>query len=253
MRGSACFIFVKFPGRRAQRNSAAIAALAGVCLIATIAPFLFGAQFAAIADTLIRNAQNGRLALPVAIAFFTLASFVGAPQPLLVAACVFASGPWDGFVYSWAATVAAAVVDYSVGRSTRRYAVRINGFTHWRALKAMRARPFLVSLLIRNVPTAPFLVVNMAFGLARASFWRFLAGLVLGVAPKTAVVAFGAKAVMAAVSGKAAIAMLAAGACVGIALIGAALSRRFMHREDGDFATGEEAETFPPRAAGSLD
>ena len=41
----------------------------------------------------------------------------------------------------------------------------------------------------------------MAFGAARASFWRFLAGCALGVLPKTALVAFFGGAVVAAASG----------------------------------------------------
>ncbi|MFT3729578.1 MAG: VTT domain-containing protein [Terricaulis sp.] len=245
---------MKLLTRPAQRNVASIGALAAVCFVATFVPIAFGVQFTAFADGIIRNAQNGHLALPVAIVFFTLASFIGAPQPLLVAACVFASGPGDGFLYSWVATIVAAVADYALGYRARRFAVRsISGFARWRVLNAMKARPFIASVLIRNVPTAPFLVVNMAFGLARASFWRFLGGLVIGVAPKTAVVAFGAKAVMAAISGNVLIAMLAAAACVGIALAGMALSRRFMRRDEGEFADAEQPPAFPSRAAGGID
>jgi len=237
------FIFVKLLQHQLQRKAAAIGALAGVCLIATFAPFIFGARFSEIADSIIHNAQSGPLALPVAIVFFTLASLVGAPQPLLVAACVLAAGPWDGFVYSWAGTIAAAVADYCLGHTARRYALRsVDGLAKWRVLSAMRARPFLASLLIRNVPTAPFLIVNMAFGLARADFWRFAGGLVLGVAPKTAMVAFGAKAMLAAISGNIVIAICAAAACIAIALIGAALSRRFLRRDESDFA---ESRRFP--------
>lgn len=237
---------MKALGRHAHRNAAAISALAGACVLATILPLAFGAQLAAFADTLISNAQNGHLAFPVAIAFFTIASFVGAPQPLLVAACVLACGAGDGFVYSWVATVAAAVADYALGYRARRFAVKsIDGFAQWRVLRAMRARPFLVSLLIRNVPTAPFIVVNMAFGLARASFWRFLTGLVFGVVPKTAVVAFGAKALMAAISGNVTLAVLAAIACVVVALFGWALSRRFMRRDEASFRDAEETRVFP--------
>lgn len=240
--------------RHAQRNFAAIAALIGVCVVATLTPFAFGAQFSALGDEIIRNAESGHLALPGAIAFFVCASFIGAPQPLLVAACVLACGPWDGFVYSWVATVAAAVTDYGLGYWARRFAVKsVDGFAHWRVMRVMQERPFLASLLIRNAPTAPFLVVNMAFGLARANFWRFFAGLVLGVAPKTAVVAFGAKAVIAAISGNAPIAALAAAACLAIASAGAVMSGRFLRRDEGDFANAEAASAFSSPMAGSVE
>jgi uncharacterized membrane protein YdjX (TVP38/TMEM64 family) len=51
------------------------------------------------------------------------------------------------------------------------------------------------------VPSAPFIVVNMAFGATRANFWAFLSGCALGVLPKTALVAFFGGAVAAAASG----------------------------------------------------
>jgi len=51
------------------------------------------------------------------------------------------------------------------------------------------------------VPSAPFIVVNMAFGAARANFPGYLAGCALGVLPKTALVAFFGGSFMSAVSG----------------------------------------------------
>ena len=60
---------------------------------------------------------------------------------------------------------------------------------------------FYASFMIRNVPSAPFIVVNMAFGATRASFLAYLLGCALGVLPKTALVAFFGGAVVSAVSG----------------------------------------------------
>src|SRR5690606_19429449 len=60
---------------------------------------------------------------------------------------------------------------------------------------------FYASFMIRNVPSAPFIVVNMAFGAARANFLGYLAGCALGVLPKTALVAFFGGSFMSAVSG----------------------------------------------------
>ena len=42
---------------------------------------------------------------------------------------------------------------------------------------------------MRNIPSAPFIVVNMAFGASEASFGGFILGCTLGVLPKTALVA----------------------------------------------------------------
>jgi uncharacterized membrane protein YdjX (TVP38/TMEM64 family) len=57
-------------------------------------------------------------------------------------------------------------------------------------------------LIVRLVPTAPFVVVNMAFGAARVNLWAFLGGLSLGVLPKTAIVAFAGDGIMDALEGR---------------------------------------------------
>ena len=138
----------------------------------------------------------------VAIAVFTLSAFLGVPQFLLIAACVVAFGPWFGFLYSWIATVVSAGVTYWLGRGpTARLVDRFGGQTMGRLKGFVGKNAFYASFMIRNVPSAPFIVVNMAFGAARASFWRFLAGCALGVLPKTALVAFFGGAVVAAASG----------------------------------------------------
>ena len=43
---------------------------------------------------------------------FIPASFIGAPQFVLIAACVVAFGPIEGFFYSWIATVISAAANF---------------------------------------------------------------------------------------------------------------------------------------------
>ena len=113
-----------------------------------------------------------------------------------------AFGPWFGFLYSWIATVASAAVTYWMGRGpTARVLERHGGKTVGRLTRFVGQNAFYASFMIRNVPSAPFIVVNMAFGAARASFPGFLAGCALGVLPKTALVAFFGGSFMTAVSG----------------------------------------------------
>ena len=138
----------------------------------------------------------------VAIAVFTLSAFLGVPQFLLIAACVVAFGPWFGFLYSWIATVVSAGVTYWLGRGpTARALERFGGRTTGRLKRFVGDNAFYASFMIRNVPSAPFIVVNMAFGATRANFWGFLSGCALGVLPKTVLVAFFGGAVVSAVSG----------------------------------------------------
>jgi len=146
--------------------------------------------------------RHGPWGLPATVVVFTVAAFLGAPQFILIAACVVAFGPWYGFAYSWAATVVSAGATYWLGRGpTARLLARHGGRTVGRLTRFVGENAFYASFMIRNVPSAPFIVVNMAFGAARASFVGFLGGCALGVLPKTALVAFFGGSFMTAVSG----------------------------------------------------
>ena len=141
-------------------------------------------------------------AFAATVALFVLAAFIGAPQFILIAACVVAFGPNLGFAYSWVATVVSAGVTYWLGRGpTARLVDRLDSRTLERLKRFVGRNAFYASFMIRNVPSAPFIVVNMAFGAARANYWTYLAGCALGVLPKTALVAFFGGAVVSAVSG----------------------------------------------------
>lgn len=141
-------------------------------------------------------------AFAATVALFVGAAFIGAPQFILIAACVVAFGPSLGFWYSWIATVVSAGVTYWMGRGpTARMLDRVGGTTLERLKRFVGRNAFYASFMIRNVPSAPFIVVNMAFGATRANFQLFLIGCALGVLPKTALVAFFGGAVAAAASG----------------------------------------------------
>ena len=146
--------------------------------------------------------RSGPWGLIAAIVLFTVSAFLGVPQFVLIAACVVAFGPWWGFAYSWIATVASAGATYWLGRGpTARLVERFGGKTLGRMTRFVGKNAFYASFMIRNVPSAPFIVVNMGFGAARASFPGYLAGCALGVLPKTALVAFFGGSFMTAVAG----------------------------------------------------
>jgi len=184
------------------------AALATALLLgATVALLMIGkSQMGLEAEEKLEAWLQGYAGSPWAFAatvlLFIASAFIGAPQFILIAACVVAFGPSLGFFYSWAATVASAGVTYWLGRGpTARLLDRYGGRTLGRLKGFVGKNAFYASFMIRNVPSAPFIVVNMAFGATRASFPAYLLGCALGVLPKTALVAFFGGAVVSAVSG----------------------------------------------------
>lgn len=141
-------------------------------------------------------------ALPATIAVFAAASFLGAPQFVLIAAAVVALGPTRGFFYAWLATMVSAGLNFQVGRAfgadvLRRY----GGAVVNRASRFVGRNGFMAALLVRIVPSAPFVVVNMAAGVSHMRPLAFLAGTGLGIIPKTAFVAFAGHGLVELVSG----------------------------------------------------
>lgn len=161
--------------------------------------------------------QDNPLGLPAVIILFCVMAFLGAPQFGLIAAVVFAFGPIQGFAYSWVATICSLTLTFWVGRwmgveTVRKY----GGDTVNRLARFVGKNDFFASMIVRNVPTAPFIIVNMAFGVSYAKFERYLAGAAIGIIPKTAIVAFAGEAVRSAVEGNPLIAALAGLAMIAI-------------------------------------
>lgn len=134
--------------------------------------------------------QNSPMAIVIVILVFCVSSLFGAPQFVLIAACVVAFGPLWGFTYSWVATVISAAMNFYIGRFAGSGVLQKVGGNHLAKFSHYIGKnTFSASFIIRNIPSAPFIVVNMAFGAARAPFPSFIAGCALGILPKTALVA----------------------------------------------------------------
>lgn len=124
---------------------------------------------------------------------FVVLAFIGAPQVVLIAATVAVFGPGEGMVLSWCATLVSASVGFALGRIGGAPALqRLLGGRGGRVLAFIGRNGFLASLIIRLVPSGPFIVVNMALGAARVPTAWFLGGTGAGILPKIALVAFGA-------------------------------------------------------------
>lgn len=151
-------------------------------------------------------------ALPAVIALFTVAAFIGLPQFGLIGAAVVAFGPVNGAIYSWIATMVSGTITFWLGRFSGQAAVaRFSGERAARFTQFVRSNAFAASIVVRNVPTGPFLIVNMAFGAVRANFPAFFAGMGIGTLPKILLVTFAGQSLMAAMRGSPLIALGLAG------------------------------------------
>lgn len=180
------------------------------------------------------SASSEWYAMPATIVIFTVLAFVGAPQFALIAAAVFAFGPVLGFIFSWIATLFSASLNFWLGRYLGADTVRRYGGQTVNRISAFVGRNgFWASLIVRIVPSAPFIVVNMAAGVSRMSFFAFIAGAGIGIIPKTAVIAFFGGSLMALFAGGGWEAWVALGAAA-IAWVGFMLfARRLLRSETG--------------------
>jgi len=168
--------------------------------------FLFGAQVLGFDGeaTVERwlGAASGVWSLPMAVLAFAVLAFIGVPQFMLIAAAVVAFGAWTGFAYSWIGTMVSALVGFYLGRVGGARALKtISGDSMRRFMDMVGANGFLASLIVRLVPSAPFIVINMAAGVTPMRVRDFTAGTALGIVPKIALTAFAGASIVRALKG----------------------------------------------------
>ncbi|HEX8901743.1 TVP38/TMEM64 family protein [Vitreimonas sp.] len=230
--------FADFVNNMDARAWRAVAVSIGMVVIVAamlvIGRLYYGAEIEAFIDSTLGEARRTHLGLPVTILVFVLTAYVGAPQIVLIGACVVAFGPEEGFWWSWIATIVSGAATYYTGRfasgATQR---RFGGATGGRFTRFMGKNGFLASLIVRFVPTAPFVVVNMAFGAARVGFWAFIGGLALGVLPKTAIVAFAGDGIMDALEGEWGSAAIAGAVAIALWIVVAVIVRKWLRPQSG--------------------
>jgi uncharacterized membrane protein YdjX (TVP38/TMEM64 family) len=175
----------------------------GVGMVFVLGAPLLGLNGAANVERWMGAGVAGPWAPLMAVSGFTLLAFLGAPQFVLIAAAVVAFGPWPGFAYSWLGTEVSSLVGFWLGR---RFGARLlrdyagKGVRQFTDLVGRNG--FLASLIVRLVPSAPFIVVNMAAGVTPMRWWSFAIGTAIGILPKIAATAFFGHTVVNAISGR---------------------------------------------------
>lgn len=190
-------------------------------------------------------AANSAWLIPAIIAIFIAGSFIGAPQFLLIALSVGALGPWSGGLVAYVGTLMSAAINFFLARwfgagwLKRRKSVALLSI-----VETVGRNGFISSMAVRIVPSAPFIVVNMALGLTTVPFMTFLAGTAIGSIPKTVLVALLGKVAERAMDGDLlAIGYMALAAAAWVAL--AVLARKVVQRTSPPAAQIDTAQTKP--------
>lgn len=128
-------------------------------------------------------------AFPIVIGIFCVGAFIGAPQYALIFGAVTLLGPIQGGVGAWIATLCSGSLTYITGLYLGRESfARLAGHKAQGIADKIAKNGFMSSLLVRLVPTAPFIVVNAAFAIGGVPFYKYLGGMALGIIPKIAIV-----------------------------------------------------------------
>ncbi len=123
-------------------------------------------------------------AVLVVMAVYAGASLVMFPLSLLVALTGLLFGPWWGFAYALAGTLAASMLTWWVGRRLGREALMRHGGRHLRGLsRYLSGRGIRTMTLINLLPLAPFTLTNMMAGAFRLRFRDYMIGSLLGIVP----------------------------------------------------------------------
>lgn len=191
--------------------------------------------------------------LPATVVLFSLASFLGAPQFGLIAIAVVAFGPTRGAIYAWISTMVSSGIHFQLARVMGAGALRrYGGDAVNRISKLVGRNGFWSSLVVRIVPSAPPIVVNMAAGVSHMAFSSFMAGTALGIVPKIALVAFfGGSVVSLVQSGDLTLALTLAGLALGwiVAVVWARRALRAQNAVEAAKAPAVEADPGADRGA----
>lgn len=146
---------------------------------------LLGYQDEALVEKWLGFAHGSPMSLLIAVAAFAVLAFLGVPQVALIAAAVLTFGAVLGFAYSWVGTMVSACIGFGLGRAFGRRLLRdfASEGVH-RFMSLIGRNGFLASLVVRLVPAAPFVAINMAAGVAPMRFHHFVAGTAIGILPK---------------------------------------------------------------------
>lgn len=115
---------------------------------------------------------------------FVVGTILVVPVTLMIVAVVLVFGPWLGMFYAFAGSLLGAAATFGIGQLAGRGAVRrLAGSRLERLSRQLGRRGILSIVAVRNIPVAPFTVINLVAGATHIRMRDFLLGTLLGLAP----------------------------------------------------------------------
>jgi uncharacterized membrane protein YdjX (TVP38/TMEM64 family) len=122
---------------------------------------------------------------------YVVAGLAVVPLSALVLATVVGFGALYGGAYAMLGALASAAALFAIGRFTGRDAVeRLLGDRARRVADRVARRGVLTVALLRNVPIAPYSLVNLVAGASPLGFGQYLLGTFIGLLPGLLILVF---------------------------------------------------------------
>lgn len=142
-------------------------------------------------ETFFRSLNESAWTLPLLFGIFFLAGLTGISLNLLLVSATLVIGPWSAFAAGFAGSLLSAVATFYLGKIAGQpilekfFQDRLNQLS-----EKIQNRGVLSVALLRLVPIAPFVVINLVAGLSKLKLRTFVAGSCLGMLPGMAGVVF---------------------------------------------------------------
>jgi uncharacterized membrane protein YdjX (TVP38/TMEM64 family) len=121
-------------------------------------------------------------ALPAVVLAFIALGLLMVPVVVLIAATGLAFGPVLGPIYAMVGCLASAATGFGLGRWLGRGRVeRVVGERTKRLMQTVSRNGVLAVFLIRKLPVAPFIIVNIVIGASAVRFRDFILGTALAM------------------------------------------------------------------------
>ncbi|MFT3858052.1 MAG: VTT domain-containing protein [Aquabacterium sp.] len=133
-----------------------------------------------------RELASSPLGFFAVLAGYVVAVLIGMPILVLTSVGALVFPPWPGMAYAMSGMLLGALVTYGIGRWTG--AQTMDRWTKGRLSliqKHLHRRGLLTVIVVRVLPLAPFVMVNLVLGAMRVKLRDFLLGSFIGLLPAT--------------------------------------------------------------------